>query len=179
VPGCDTAPVLPYPIFQTSPLCHPDRLSALGRQLKEKGCLCYLQLESSYSKSQQLRAVLLLHKSWQKPHRGQHTATCCGSHSSAVLQATYMWDPESHKQQAANRKVAPSTQKAACHFSATPFPRGLHQITQYSCSIPRISFRECLGAKALQSAQSHCSPWFRNQLSSCSSEHNAILSFQF
>lgn len=40
MPGCDTALVLLYPIFQTSPLCHPDRLSVLGRQLKEKVCVC-------------------------------------------------------------------------------------------------------------------------------------------
>lgn len=87
-------------------------------------------------------------------------------------QAPCTQEPESHH--AANRKVALRARAADGHWSssaASPFPAS-SQITQYSCSIAGMSLGERNAAKALKSAQLHCTPQFSNRLFSCSSEYN-------
>lgn len=161
MPGCGTAPVLLYPRFQTSPLCHPDRPSVLGRQLKEKVHVCLssswraLQQEPGACSSSALAA--------EAPDRGQCRAACCEvtalpyppllAHRSprATTQPTGRWPPEPGQQPAVGAAALPVTSPAASSHSS-----------QYSCITTRISFGEHQSAKALKSAQLHCTPQFSN-----------------
>lgn len=143
---------------------------------REGAYLHYLQLESPCSKSQELGAVLLLHGSEQKPQTEANVVPLAVEVAGLLYQALCTQKPKSYH--AANRKVAPRAPAADSHWNsstASPFPSHLlSQIIHYSCNIIRISFREHHSAKALKSAQLHCTPQFSNWLFSCSSEHNTM-----
>lgn len=146
VPGCDTAPVPLYPIFQTSPLCHPDRLSVLGRQLEEKARVC---LTSSWrapaASARSSEQCCFCTGARRSPRRGLARCHLPGkSQLCCIIKHHCTQEPKSHR--AADRKVALRARAADGHRSgstAGPCPSGLlPQITQCGCSITGIRFGE-------------------------------------
>lgn len=143
---------------------------------REGLCLPHLQLESPCSESQQLRALLLLHRSWQKPQAGQCSASHRGSCSSAELSSyshTETQEPSSSKLPAGRGLREPSKQQPAEQHCSS-FPSRSHS----AAPTPPGLALESTPTKAGKSAQLHHAPQFRNWSFSSSSKHNTTLSLQ-